>query len=66
MAELTKVICKIERQEIDEGLSAQVVEEIADVQIMLNQLALVFGEEAVQSKIKEKMRRLADRLRDFL
>jgi NTP pyrophosphatase (non-canonical NTP hydrolase) len=41
---------------------AQVIEELADVQIMLEQMFLLFGAEDVQDQIREKLARLEKRI----
>lgn len=60
MAELTKEICK----EISGLLSNReaVIEEIADVQIVLWQMQLLYGVDRVQDRIKFKLRRLENRM----
>ena len=49
MSELTKALCKVKRARDTAGIteaSSNVVEEIADVQIMLDQLRINFGRDA--------------------
>ena len=49
MSELTKALCKVKRARDTAGIteaSSNVVEEIADVQIMLDQLRIIFGRDA--------------------
>lgn len=48
--------------ELQGGNANDLVEEIADVQIMLEQLKLVVGEDRVSTKVNDKMARLRDRL----
>lgn len=68
MAELTQALCKLERMEEPLGYNAadttrakdHVLEEIADVQIMLNQMQLLYGD-CTEHEIK-KLERLAWRL----
>ena len=59
MAELTNALMKFDRgrNTIDD-----VVDEIADVTIMMQQLAIMFGRNAVDSRIDYKTQRLAKRL----
>ena len=67
MAELTQALCKCERvapspfhgEEWDKARD-HVLKEIADVQIMLNQMQLLYGD-CTEWKIK-KLERLAERL----
>lgn len=64
MSELTKELCK--RRRGAKNLDA-IVEEIADVKIMLSQLTEVYGSEAVQMAFDTKLARLEARLeRDTL
>lgn len=62
MAELTKVIMKTRRNNDD--ISQEVIEELADVQIMIWQLALFYGPGAVEKQIANKVERLAVRLKE--
>lgn len=53
MAELTKAICKVKRAQAGAEMGAaveNVVEEIADVQIMLDQLRLIFARRPTRSR----------------
>lgn len=60
MSELQKEICKFWRGKENHE---QIAEEVADVEIMLAQLKLIFGiEESVKSHISRKVKRLAVRL----
>lgn len=67
MAELTQALCKLTRLaespnwgEAHEWAKSHVLEEIADVQIMLNQMQLLYGD-CTEWEIK-KLERLAERL----
>ncbi len=65
MSELTKALCKVKRARDTAGItetSSNVVEEIADVQIMLDQLRIIFGRDAAAEE-EAKLERLTDRLR---
>ena len=42
MAELTQALCKVKRAWSEEAI-ASIIEEMADVQIMLDQLRLIYG-----------------------
>ena len=59
MAELTNALMKFER---GRNTDKDVIDEIADVTIMMRQMALMFGEDAVQARVDFKIRRLAERL----
>ena len=66
MAELTKAICKTRRAQPGPELAAaieNVIEEIADVRIMLDQLCIIY--EADPHEVEEaKLHRLAGRLKE--
>ena len=68
MAELTKAIVKLWRagssggNEDLETLEKNIVEEIADVRIMVDQLAMIFGPQRVDCVESNKLRRLAHML----
>lgn len=49
-------------QKIGSDVGENVVEEIADVQIMINQLTLFFGPERVDQKLKDKLTSLSLRI----
>jgi len=59
MAELTNALMKMPR---GRATAPDVIEEIADVRIMMEQLSFIFGEEAVQQQIDYKTNRLKFRL----
>lgn len=58
MSELTKELCKLFRGEGDTG---HILEEMADVQIMLDQMRMIFGDTSEQEKAK--VERLERRLK---
>lgn len=65
MSELTKALCKVKRARDTAGITEagnNVIEEIADVQIMLDQLRIIFGRDAAAEE-EAKLERLTDRLR---
>lgn len=64
MAELQKAIVKHIRQESEENMNA-VIEEIADVQVMLEQLKMIFScrrkiDEIMDAKIDRQIKRIMD------
>ena len=64
MAELTKAICKVKRVSCAAEAKAvleNVVEEMADVQIMLDQLRIIFGRSTAEAE-ECKLERLKKRL----
>ena len=64
MAELTKAICKIKRAQAGCEVTAaigNVIEEMADVQIMLDQLRIIFGRSTAEAE-EYKLERLKKRL----
>lgn len=64
MAELTKAICKVKRVSCAAEAKAALenaVEEMADVQIMLDQLRIIFGRSTAETE-EYKLERLKKRL----
>ena len=64
MAELTKALCKVKRASCAAEAKAaleNVVEEMADVQIMLDQLRIIFGRSTAEAE-EAKLERLKNRL----
>ena len=64
MAELTKALCKVKRATpgaTTTAAIANVIEEIADVQIMLDQLRLIFARNTDEVE-EDKLRRLLARI----
>ena len=61
-SELIKALCKIPRGGSDED----VIDEIADVQIMIDQLKIIYGEPAVKAVEEKKLERLEKRLNKWL
>lgn len=64
MAELTKALCKVKRVSCAAEAKAvleNVVEEMADVQIMLDQLRIIFGRSTAETE-EYKLERLKKRL----
>lgn len=64
MSELQKALCKYLRGEqyFDEQYFANVREEIADTQIMLDQLKMIFDDgKTIEKVIDEKLQRTVDR-----
>jgi NTP pyrophosphatase (non-canonical NTP hydrolase) len=59
MAELTT---ELARQQNSKGMSINIIEEIADVAIMLEQLKYIFGEPLVSVHIERKLKRLEGRI----
>ena len=64
MAELQKAIVKHIRQESEENINS-VIEEIADVQVMLEQLKMIFScrskiDEIMDEKIDRQIKRIKD------
>ncbi len=63
MAELQDVLCKFLRGRVDGDTLANIAEEIADVGIMLDQMAIEFKvEDAVAEQRAYKVRRLRERI----
>ena len=60
--EMAELIVAINHYRRGRCMSDEVIEEIADVLIMMHQLALIFSEKAVMQKVEEKMQRLVEQL----
>jgi hypothetical protein len=68
MAELTVALSKYLRYLdqgycLDEGIYLPIIDELADVQLMINQMKLIFGEDAVSKRMVYKINRLRERLK---
>ena len=61
-AELIDALCKFRRERVG---TIDVVTEIADVQIMCEQLAYMFGEQTVADERQRKIERLQKRLTKY-
>lgn len=67
MAELTKALCKIKRAQAGCEVTAAIgnaIEEMADVQIMLDQLRIIFGRSTAEIE-EDKLRRLLRRINSY-
>lgn len=67
MAELTKALCKVKRVSCAAEAKAALenaVEELADVQIMLDQLRIIFGRSTAEIE-EDKLRRLLRRINSY-
>jgi NTP pyrophosphatase (non-canonical NTP hydrolase) len=67
MSELTKELLKLRRESTQAGFQKRrenIKEEISDVQIMLDQMRIIFGDTAEQEEFK--LKRLNDRLESCL
>lgn len=62
MAELTQAICKIERYGFQEDYTDNLIEELADVSIMVEQLKILVGSPSVTKKMKSKIARQIKRI----
>ena len=60
--EMGELITVISREQDGRATPEQVITEIADVQIMMRQLALIYGIDAVAKEIDRKQRRLLRRM----
>lgn len=60
--EMGELITAISREQDGRATTEQVITEIADVQIMMRQLALIYGIDAVAKEIDRKQRRLLRRI----
>ena len=60
--EMGELITAISREQDGRATTEQVITEIADVQIMMHQLALIYGIDDVANEIDRKQRRLLRRV----
>lgn len=58
-AELTNALAKLSRNRVT---AMQIITELADVSIMVDQLAMMFGAEKVYAERQRKIQRLKERL----
>ena len=63
MAELTQVICKAERYDLD-TVRDHLVEEIADVEVVLEQVDYLLGDNRIEQIRAEKIARQKRRIED--
>lgn len=63
MAELTQVICKAERYDLD-TVREHLVEEVADVQVVLDQVVYLLGDNRIEQIRAEKIARQKRRIED--
>lgn len=60
--EMGELITALAREQDGRATPDQVITEIADVQILMRQLATIYGEQAVQKEFERKVRRLSRRM----
>ena len=63
MAELTQVICKAERYDLD-TVREHLVEEVADVKVVLEQVIYLLGDNRIEQIRAEKIARQKRRIED--
>ena len=63
MAELTQVICKAERYDLD-TVREHLVEEVADVEVVLEQVIYLLGDNRIEQIRAEKIERQKRRIED--
>lgn len=63
MAELTQVICKAERYDLD-TVREHLVEEVADVEVVLEQVVYLLGDNRIEQIRAEKIARQKRRIED--
>lgn len=65
MSELTKALCKVKRYGFWPQYNKNVYEEIADVQIMINQMAELFDKGEIRKQMDLKLERLEERMMTY-
>ncbi len=71
MSELTQALCKLKRAKrkrlrpshVVPELASHVVEEMADVQVMIDQMTILFGIETFNVVYRQKVKSLEERIR---
>lgn len=63
MSELQKCLCKLLLNDKESGLIGDIAEEIADVEIMIEQLKIFFGPDLIDQRKIKKLIRLEERLK---
>lgn len=63
MAELTQVICKTGRYDMD-AVRDHLVEEVADVSIMIDQIVYLLGDNMIAKIREEKINRQLERIKN--
>lgn len=63
--EMSELISELARYQNNKGMNVNLIEEIADVSIMVDQLKLIFGSELVDCQRAVKLRRLKGILDDL-
>jgi NTP pyrophosphatase (non-canonical NTP hydrolase) len=63
MAELTQVICKTRRYDMD-AVRDHLVEEVADVSIMIDQIVYLLGDNMIAKIREEKINRQLERIKN--
>lgn len=64
-SELIQAICKLRRYGETEKTVTNLIEEIADVSIICDQLSLIYGKDKVKKQKDIKLERLKQRLNQF-
>lgn len=62
LEEIGELLIEINRHRRGRSETDDVVDEIADVRVMTEQLAVIFGEDDVEQRVEEKIDRLEQRL----
>jgi hypothetical protein len=60
--EMAELSAELMRSMNSVGMNVKIIEEIADVMIMLEQLKVIFGEELVGNHVQSKLKRLKSRM----
>ena len=63
MAELTQVICKTRRYDMD-AVRDHLVEEVADVSVMIDQIVYLLGDNMIAKIREEKINRQLERIKN--
>lgn len=65
VGECGEFLTEVGRMAQGRATDASVIDEIADCLIMMNKMAIIYGEDAVKARIKVKLRKIKRRLDKF-
>ncbi len=64
VGEIGEFLTELGREGQGRSSHDQIIDEIADVMIMMNQMAMIYGEDGVRERIKIKIEKVKTKLKD--
>lgn len=64
VGEIGEFLAELGREGQGRSSPEQIIDEIADVMIMMNQMAMIYGEQAVKERIAIKVEKVKTKLKD--